>query len=231
MSAETGSSRPRGTAKTSTPAAKKATPKQAPAKATRPKAPGARTPAAKTGATSRGVTRAESAKGASAKKVPETAAPAPAKTAKKSTPATATRQKAPAAPPTAQDVKKSKPWKRARKRAEGVLSDPERMRKIAQEASEKSQGRRSGPLSDILDQVSALIRLVAAYARGHYRDVSAQTMITVVAGLIYFVSPVDLVPDFLPGGFLDDAAVLTWVIRSVKQELDAFMEWEVGQEA
>lgn len=154
----------------------------------------------------------------------------PPKAPAKASPAKTTAAKTTAAP-SEKTLKQSKPWKRARKRAEGVLNDPERMKQIAQEAADKSQRRTAGPLSQVLDQVSALIRLVVAYARGNYREVSTQTMITIVAGLIYFVSPVDLIPDFLPGGLVDDAVVLGWVIRTVKEELAAFIEWELGAEA
>jgi len=207
MSSDRKSSGTGASAKESSSSAKKSLPK-APAtkKATATKAPAKKTPA-KTASPAKAPGKATPDKKAPAKQAPTPGAPSE------------------------QAVKQSKPWKRARKRAEGVLNDPERMRQIAQEASEKAQGRRSGPLSKILDQISALIRLVVAYARGHYRDVSPQAMVTIVGGLIYFVSPVDLIPDVLPGGFVDDAVVLGWVIRTVNEELEAFMEWEVGQES
>ncbi len=41
--------------------------------------------------------------------------------------------------------------------------------------------------------------------------------------------PLDLVPDFLPAGLVDDAAVLAFVIYLVRDELDAFLEWESNQ--
>lgn len=133
--------------------------------------------------------------------------------------------------PSEREVLDSRFFKRAKKRAEKVFSDPEKMRGIAAEASDKSKGARSGQLSEILDEISALIRLVVAYARGTYRDVSGQTMVIILAGLIYFVSPVDLIPDFIPvAGYVDDLAVLGWVIRTVRDELEAFMGWETGQE-
>jgi uncharacterized membrane protein YkvA (DUF1232 family) len=131
--------------------------------------------------------------------------------------------------PTEKEVSESRAFKRARTRAQRVVKDPDRMRQVAAEASDKSIRGRLGPLDKIFDQVSALIRLVVAYARGHYRDVSNQSLVLIVAGLIYFVSPVDLIPDFLPGGFLDDYAVLLFVLRRVSEELDAFIEWENGK--
>jgi uncharacterized membrane protein YkvA (DUF1232 family) len=47
--------------------------------------------------------------------------------------------------------------------------------------------------------------------------------VSVVAGLMYFLSPVDAIPDFIPVfGMLDDIAVLAWVMKSLSDELSAF---------
>lgn len=52
-------------------------------------------------------------------------------------------------------------------------------------------------------------------------------MMLVVAALLYFVSPIDAVPDFLVGiGLLDDAAVLAFLYKTIKEEIDHYMEWE-----
>ena len=68
-----------------------------------------------------------------------------------------------------------------------------------------------------------------AYARGLYRQIPMDKLILVVGGLIYVVSPVDVIPDAIPAvGFLDDATVIAWVIKMVRDELDAFREWEAG---
>ena len=49
----------------------------------------------------------------------------------------------------------------------------------------------------------------------------------IVASLIYFVSPIDLIPDFILGlGFIDDATVLAWTIRACAADLAAFIAWE-----
>ena len=50
----------------------------------------------------------------------------------------------------------------------------------------------------------------------------------ILGGLIYVVSPLDLIPDVLPGGFVDDAVVVGWVVKTVRSEIDAFREWELG---
>ena len=51
-----------------------------------------------------------------------------------------------------------------------------------------------------------------------------------VAALLYFLSPLDMIPDWLPGvGLLDDLAVLAWVVRHWQAELDAFKVWRDAQ--
>lgn len=49
----------------------------------------------------------------------------------------------------------------------------------------------------------------------------------VIAAIIYFVSPIDFMPDMLPGGFIDDAAVIAYVVTQIKADLDNFLAWEV----
>ncbi len=78
-----------------------------------------------------------------------------------------------------------------------------------------------------MDDFKTLGRLVAAYARGEYRDVPLDSLIFVIAGLVYVVSPIDLIPDAVPVvGFADDAVAVAFVIRQVNHELAAFREWE-----
>ena len=48
-----------------------------------------------------------------------------------------------------------------------------------------------------------------------------------VAGLVYFVMPLDILPDFIPvTGFLDDITVIIWIFNNFKSEIDAFEAWE-----
>lgn len=70
-------------------------------------------------------------------------------------------------------------------------------------------------------------RLVKAYALGQYREVPWKTLLLIVAAIIYFVNPLDLVPDLLPlTGLTDDFAVLLWVYNSVGNEINKFLTWE-----
>jgi uncharacterized membrane protein YkvA (DUF1232 family) len=75
--------------------------------------------------------------------------------------------------------------------------------------------------------LAASWRLVRAYLRGEYRAVRLRSVLAVIGGLLYFVSPVDLIPDvFVLLGFTDDVLVLSLAFRMLRQELAAFRAWE-----
>lgn len=175
------------------------------------KAPAKKTPAKKT------------APSTAAKKTPAKKA-APGTAAKKGSRLDAARELARSAPT-------SKYFANARARARTMLDDPEALKRVAHE-SDRRGASRSGAFAPVMDDFRTLVRMVVAYARGNYRDIPIDSLALVVAGLLYVVSPLDLVPDALPVvGFLDDAVVVGWVIKSVRYELDAFRAWEVGQES
>jgi uncharacterized membrane protein YkvA (DUF1232 family) len=49
----------------------------------------------------------------------------------------------------------------------------------------------------------------------------------IVAAIIYFVTPFDAVPDFIPWlGFTDDLTFVLFVLARVREELDKFVGWE-----
>jgi uncharacterized membrane protein YkvA (DUF1232 family) len=93
----------------------------------------------------------------------------------------------------------------------------------------RKSGKRRG-MSSLKDNLQLLLALCLAWWRGEYRAISGKALLVVVAGLAYFLSPLDLIPDFLLGvGLLDDLAVLSWIMRTWGHELDAFRRWREAQ--
>jgi uncharacterized membrane protein YkvA (DUF1232 family) len=81
--------------------------------------------------------------------------------------------------------------------------------------------RRSGFLRRLLDDAHTLYTMLRDPA---YRFDWA-TRAKVIFGLLYFVSPIDFVPDFVPGvGFIDDAVVLTLVVRSLGEAVKRYRQ-------
>jgi uncharacterized membrane protein YkvA (DUF1232 family) len=81
----------------------------------------------------------------------------------------------------------------------------------------------------IIEPISIFIRMIKAHFTGGHK-ISGSTLGMIVLALIYFLSPVDLVPDFLGFfGFADDITVVLAVYAKVKDEVERFLEWERTQ--
>ncbi len=117
-------------------------------------------------------------------------------------------------------------FKREKKKAKRLIEDPIAVVRAAENASDKAR-RARGPLARIWDDLQTSIRLVRAWGRRDYRGVARGTIVLIVGGLLYFLSPIDAILDAIPVlGLLDDAVVLGWVFGQVRAELDTFREWE-----
>ncbi|MGR3812155.1 YkvA family protein [Jiulongibacter sp. NS-SX5] len=88
-----------------------------------------------------------------------------------------------------------------------------------------------GVFDSIRKKVVSIGRLLKAYASGEYRDIELKNLVIMIASLVYFLSPIDLIPDFLPMlGYADDIALLTYVLRSVSEEVEKFRLWEMNKD-
>ncbi len=84
--------------------------------------------------------------------------------------------------------------------------------------------------ASFLENLSTLRRMFRAYKQGEYREVPWRSVILVVASLLYFVSPLDFIPDLLPIlGLADDIALILWVSNSIKSDIEKFRKWESQQ--
>lgn len=74
--------------------------------------------------------------------------------------------------------------------------------------------------------VMIFIRMIKAHFSGQYK-IAFTTLGLIVLAMVYFLSPVDLIPDFLGFfGFADDLSIVLAVYAKVKDEVDGFLEWE-----
>jgi uncharacterized membrane protein YkvA (DUF1232 family) len=117
-----------------------------------------------------------------------------------------------------------------RVRARTLMKDPAALDALASRARTQANGSTNSRIRDLSDQIKRLGRLVRAYADGSYRDVNAGSVVLAVAAILYFVSPIDLIPDAIPGaGLVDDATVIAFVLARLQLELDRFAMWERSQ--
>jgi uncharacterized membrane protein YkvA (DUF1232 family) len=119
--------------------------------------------------------------------------------------------------------------RRGADRAEALVRNPKELLSVLTRAERRLDRVDIGRLNPIKKDVQTLLRLMRAYGEGRYREVSGKNLVMAGLGVLYLVSPLDLLPDFLPGGFFDDAAIIGFIVKKIRTELVAFEAWERAQ--
>jgi uncharacterized membrane protein YkvA (DUF1232 family) len=117
----------------------------------------------------------------------------------------------------------------ALRHATSLVGTPSRLLSLLPQLASKLRAMnwRNVNAASAKEKFFVLGRLIKAYALGQYRDVPWKTILLIVAAIVYFVNPLDLVPDLIPlTGLTDDFAVLLWVYNSVSNEIEKFLLWE-----
>lgn len=81
--------------------------------------------------------------------------------------------------------------------------------------------------ADIAERIKIIVRMLQSWNNKEYTDIPYTTIFLSTAILLYFVSPIDLFPDFIPiiGG-LDDMILLGFLLETIDKEIEKFIAWE-----
>ncbi|OON69337.1 YkvA family protein [Hymenobacter sp. CRA2] len=119
-------------------------------------------------------------------------------------------------------------------RAGKLLGKPFKVVLVLNEVADKlaSEESKDNKFKQLFDAALTLVRLLRAYINGSYRQIETGTVVSGLAVLLYVLSPIDLVPDFIPVlGFLDDLSLVSWFIGKFQGEIKRFREWEATSAA
>ncbi len=120
--------------------------------------------------------------------------------------------------------KQSSTWQ---KKAAKYVNNPGEARRLLNEAVNKASQNRSGPLKEIWDSLQTLFSLLKDSISGNYQGLQSKALLLTLAGIVYFVTPIDIIPEFIFGlGLLDDAVILGWIISQLSSELEAYRSWQ-----
>lgn len=82
-----------------------------------------------------------------------------------------------------------------------------------------------------LSGVIVMASLLRDYSTRKYLDMPIGTMTAVISALVYFVSPIDIIPDTIPFfGLLDDAAVVAACLKMVESDIEEYKRWRENNE-
>lgn len=116
--------------------------------------------------------------------------------------------------------------KKHREDAKGYMNNPKKTEGLLKKAILKARDNK-GALGESWEKLQLFFDLVQAYSKGEYRNVAPATILTIIGAILYFISPLDVVPDFLVGlGILDDAAVISFTLKKLSVEINDYKKWK-----
>jgi len=127
---------------------------------------------------------------------------------------------------------KSKFFQAALRRASGIATNPEKISELIASVTDKmsDMDQNKKRVSEFFGKIGILLRMLRAYINGNYRQIPWKSLLMIIGSLIYFMMPLDLIPDFIPvSGFADDIAIIFLVFNSINEDIKAFLEFEQSQ--
>jgi uncharacterized membrane protein YkvA (DUF1232 family) len=124
---------------------------------------------------------------------------------------------------------KSKSFQNALRKASGIAANPKKISELIGSVTDKmsDMDENKKRVSGFFEKIRILLRLLRAYINGNYRQIPWKSLLMIIGSLIYFMMPLDLIPDFIPvSGFADDIAIIFLVFNSINEDIEAFLEFE-----
>ena len=118
-------------------------------------------------------------------------------------------------------------YKVALRKAPRIAKNTNGLLRLLRNVLLKSQKMGVGGVFDVIrEKIIILGSLIKSYATGEYRQIELPNLLKIIAGFLYFILPIDIIPDFLPFiGLTDDVALFMFIISSIDGELVRFEQW------
>ena len=85
-------------------------------------------------------------------------------------------------------------------------------------------------LAKYFNDLCEILELLRDRVKGTYTETPWRTIAALTGALIYVLSPIDIIFDFIPGiGFLDDAVVIGLAIKLAQPDLEKYRSWKASR--
>lgn len=85
-------------------------------------------------------------------------------------------------------------------------------------------------LATLWTDIKLMVAMLRDFLFGNYSDVPWKTIAAIAAAIIYFASPIDFIPDFIPViGYVDDAMVIALAVDLVRDDIETYRRWAKAQ--
>lgn len=111
------------------------------------------------------------------------------------------------------------------KRAEG-MSREDIGETIGKENAAERKTKTNSFLHQYWQDIKTSFALLKDWYMGNYTKIPFRMVASIAGAMLYLVSPLDVVPDWVPfGGLLDDALVLAAIFALSRRDLDEYADW------
>ena len=115
-------------------------------------------------------------------------------------------------------------FEKGKEKAKVILEDENKAERFLQRLEKKL--KEVPIVGEKLAYIPIMASLARSYIKKEYVDVPIGTMIAIISALLYFVSPIDLIPDNIPVlGYGDDALVAATCWKLVESDVKEYEEW------
>ncbi|MEO6693809.1 MAG: YkvA family protein [Ignavibacteria bacterium] len=96
-------------------------------------------------------------------------------------------------------------------------------KKIGQKSSKLDAGK----FRRFINQIRLAIDLIKDFKAKKYTRIPWRSITLIAAAILYFINPLDLIPDMLPLiGITDDALLFVAVFKSIQSDLEKYCQWK-----
>lgn len=108
-------------------------------------------------------------------------------------------------------------------KAGSFYEDNEKLGDLIDEFSEKIKD--SKIFETIGSDLKLTLDMLIDWKNGDYKDLSKDSITIITVGFLYILSPMSIIPKFIPLKHVDDILVLLYVIKRIKGELETYKRW------
>ncbi|MDD4515214.1 YkvA family protein [Massilibacteroides sp.] len=107
------------------------------------------------------------------------------------------------------------------------FSEEDVKRVIDKEKEIESKFKTQNKLTQFTNDFKVIFAMINDYYHGRYKEVPWYVITAAGAALLYVLSPMDLIFDFIPiGGYIDDAAVFLFCMNQIRGEIEKYKVWK-----
>lgn len=112
-------------------------------------------------------------------------------------------------------------------KAKVIVGEDSKLKRLLEQLSHRLKKVKNNPkLNQAVEPIKIFKRMIAAHRSGE-NLLAPKTIGLLVLGILYFVTPMDIIPDFLPLlGFADDVSVLFAIYNLLRNEVKDFLVLE-----